>query len=687
MKKFKITIFFIIYFLFINNCFALSVNFPVTFTDDSGKTFIIKEKPVRVVSLVPTITEIIFKLNAQESLKGMTYHTVFSEEKGLIKVVGGFFNPSVKAIESLNPDVIFVSNLHSKVKKYFENSNIKNSNIKNPNIKNQGVKIVEFGASSLSDGSENILVLGKIFDREEKALLLKANNDIQIEVINKNLEFIDPLKRKRVMRLMGRDKLMTPGSDSFQNELITLAGGITHDFNRNGKIISVSKEEWIRFNPQVIYGCGKDSELETNILNLPGWKDVDAVKNHRIYYFPCDLTCRAGVNTGYFVQWLSASIYGKQFALKENRVVQNKITNIRKIDCDIDYVKDIRIDETEVLDFKNRTLIIELKTPVTTVSTLEGQRNNIKTIVNHYTPPPNWLVDHNHGIDSIRERICSALNLDRKETSILITGADMNNLAVEKEKFKALEVYAFVTAGVNSNAMRMGRDKGGFYEPGTINIILMSNMQMSNRAMTRAIITATEAKSAALLDMDIRSSYANGAYRATGTGTDNVAVVQGKGKILEGTGGHTKLGELIAKAVYNGVKEAIAKQNKLTEKRNIFQRLKKRDITIFTLVDKEQTNCKRSKNQIAGEVEHLLLNPRYAGFMEMALSLSDDYEKGLIKDLSSFEKFAHSIAQEICDGNMKEVKEMIRQQQAHNLPHVIQIALNAIFNGVYNRDY
>ena len=672
MKTLKIAVFLTIYFLSINSCFA----FSVSFTDDSGENFIFDKKPERVVSLVPAITEIIFKIDAQQSLKGVTYHTVFPSDNSLIKIVGGFFNPSVKAIESLNPDVIFVSNLHSEVKKYF---------------KNKDVKTVEIGASSLSDSVENMLLIGKIFGKEDKALLLKKHNDDQVDVIAKKLAFIDKTERKRVMRIMGREQLMTPGSDSFQNDIIALAGGIPHNFKRNGKIISVSKEEWIKFNPQVIYGCGKDNELENNILNLPGWKDVDAVKNHKIYYFPCDLTCRAATNTGYFVQWLSASIYGKQFASTENRVVKEAITNIHKIDCDLDYVKDIRVDETTIFDFKNRTLIIDFNTPLTTVSTLEGQRDNIKTIVNHYTPPPNWLVDHNHGIDSIRDRICSALNLDRSKTSILITGADMNNLAVTKEKFKDLEVYAFVTAGVNSNAMRMGRDIGGFYEPGTINVIIMSNMQMSNRAMTRAIITATEAKTAALLDMDIRSSYSNGAYRATGTGTDNVALVQGTGEILEGTGGHTKFGELIAKAVYKGVKEAIAKQNKINEKRNIFQRLKKRGITIFNLVDKEQTNCKRSRNQLAGEVEHLLLNPRYAGFIEMALSLSDDYEKGLINNISSFEKLADSITQEICNGNMLGAnngeKKKIMKLQSRDLPLVIKIALNAIFTGVYNKKF
>jgi len=48
----------------------------------------------------------------------------------------------------------------------------------------------------------------------------------------------------------------------------------------------------------------------------------------------------------------------------------------------------------------------------------------------------------------------------------------MDNLAVEKARFREIEVYALITAGVRSNAMRMSEDEGKFYEPGTINIII-----------------------------------------------------------------------------------------------------------------------------------------------------------------------------------------------------------------------
>jgi adenosylcobinamide amidohydrolase len=275
-----------------------------------------------------------------------------------------------------------------------------------------------------------------------------------------------------------------------------------------------------------------------------------------------------------------------------------------------------------------------------------------------------------------------------EKTSILITGANMENLSIKKAGFKDLEVRAFVTAGVQSNAMRMGKSEGAYYEPetkpGTINIILMTNMRLSERAMTRAVITATEAKTAALLDMDIRTSYDNGKYKATGTGTDNVLVLEGTGALLENTGGHTKLGEMMASVVYEGVKEAVFKQNGLSARRHIFMRLKERGISIYDLIASNKIcEFRQDKARTVGEVEELLLDPRYAGFIQMALTVSDDFEKGLIRDLSAFEGFAQEIAGEISECGIAEFKPMIKKE----LPIVIKTGFNALLNGIhYRRD-
>ena len=84
--------------------------------------------------------------------------------------------------------------------------------------------------------------------------------------------------------------------------------------------------------------------------------------------------------------------------------------------------------------------------------------------------------------------------------------------------------------------------------------------------MARAIITATEAKTAALQDMDARSSVSP-ENQATGTGTDNMIIVSGKdpGRQIRYTGGHTKIGELIGTSTKLAVAEAIKKQEGLSK--------------------------------------------------------------------------------------------------------------------------
>lgn len=111
------------------------------------------------------------------------------------------------------------------------------------------------------------------------------------------------------------------------------------------------------------------------------------------------------------------------------------------------------------------------------------------------------------------------------------------------------------------------------------------------------------------------------------------------GKALENASGHTKLGELIAKAVYDGVREAVYKQNGLIAGRNVFQRLKERNISIYELLSLYECECGVSKFDLVNDIENLLLDPKYAFFVCASLALSDDYKDGLIQDLDSFESW------------------------------------------------
>jgi adenosylcobinamide amidohydrolase len=481
---------------------------------------------------------------------------------------------------------------------------------------------------------------------------------------------------------MGRDEVMAPGDDSFQNELIRAAGGVPPVWDKPGAIVPVTLEEWQRFNPQVLYGCGGDRDLARAFFSRPEWQEVEAVKKGQIHYFPCDLTCRAATHTGDFTAWLSSVIYTETFADPRGQVRPDGITYSRPLKLDLPIVQAARITASTIQDFPNKTLIIEFTSPQKIVSTMEGQRDGISVVGNHYSPPPAWSLDHLLGLEEVRRRLYGVLGQSPERASFLFTGADMDNLAVRQFEFKELKVIALVTAGVESNAVRMSRDRGDYYEPGTINIILLTNRSLSPRTMTRAIIDATEAKTAALWDMDIRSSFTSRVNPATGTGTDNIIVVQGTGGPLDNAGGHTKLGELIASAVYAGVQEAIHKQNGIVPGRKIFQRLQERRLELYALSSQARLACGSPDRDYAAMLEEALLEPTVAGFMESALVISDAHERGLIQDLGPFRQWCRLTASEIAG---QPVRVLLDPLGDADLPPVIRMAFNALLSGLHSR--
>ncbi|GER92442.1 hypothetical protein A45J_0158 [hot springs metagenome] len=165
----------------------------------------------------------------------------------------------------------------------------------------------------------------------------------------------------------------------------------------------------------------------------------------------------------------------------------------------------------------------------------------------------------------IKERNAERLGIRSEDISQMATAADMDNLAVVTKTLKPFVVTALVTAGAKTNALRTGVDEGTHVEgeapKGTVNILILTNARLTDGAMARAIITATEAKTAAFEDLKVPSSYTKD-VQATGTGTDSAIVVSGtKVPQVTYTGGHSRIGELIGKAVYEAVVEALGKQN------------------------------------------------------------------------------------------------------------------------------
>ncbi|MCK5914750.1 MAG: adenosylcobinamide amidohydrolase, partial [Deltaproteobacteria bacterium] len=533
-----------------------------------------------------------------------------------------------KRIESLHPDLVFISSLQRDLRQ---------------NLERTGCKVVEIGVSSLADSYNDIELIGRIVDHHPQALQLISNTQQKIQLISRKIARIPPSERRRVVRMMGRDTLLVPGDDSFQNEIIEAAGGVVPKWGENGAAVAIDTAQMLTFNPQFIYACGHRQQV-LEFFKQPGFSGVEAVRSGSIQFFPCALTCRAATHVGEFIEWLAASLYPDHFSRPENMLLPEKVDGHHEFPVELEYVKKADVVEMTFADFRHRTLVVDLAEPMQVLSTLEGFRQGVTSVGNHYLPAPTWNLVHRIGVEKFDQRIGELIERRPETTSLLFTGADMKNLVQKTGSFKEMQVVVLVTAGVRSNALRMGADEGRYYEfnrpektakPGTINIIILTNTRLTSRAMSRALISACEGKTAALQDLDIRSS-ANPAFRqATGTGTDNIIVVEGRGRSVSNTGGHSKMGELIAGTVYDGVLEAIHRQNGLYAGRSIFHRLEERGVTIYDFVMSCRTSFSEDDKlgremaaSLTGIVEKLLLDSRYAAFVEGSLALSDASIRG-----------------------------------------------------------
>lgn len=170
-------------------------------------------------------------------------------------------------------------------------------------------------------------------------------------------------------------------------------------------------------------------------------------------------------------------------------------------------------------------------------------------------------------------RVASCLGLDPRYVTGMDTAAQMANAAVVTQTYRELTVTAIVTAGIEENGGRAG-DAADYYEPdkfvrhhGTINIIVLIDGNLSEAALARALVTTTEAKTAAIQERLASSCYSEGL--ATGSGTDQTILVANRESKIGFTdaGKHSKLGELIGRAVIAAVKRALEKQTGLNRKK------------------------------------------------------------------------------------------------------------------------
>ncbi|WP_294175494.1 adenosylcobinamide amidohydrolase [uncultured Selenomonas sp.] len=269
--------------------------------------------------------------------------------------------------------------------------------------------------------------------------------------------------------------------------------------------------------------------------------------------------------------------------------------------------------------------------------------------------------------------VAERLGLAPELTSGMGTAAHMENASIVSRSYKELTVTAIVTGGVETNGGRVG-DPASYYKTaekkcGTINIMLVIDADLPPGILARALVTCTEAKTAALQELMAPSRYSTGL--ATGSGTDQTIVVANSESPLffEGAGKHSKLGELIGLAVMAAVKEALKKQSGLTpaQQHDLLRRLRRFGVTeeaLWQRYKEEVGDDALIKAQFIAALEKMIAVPALFPLGVLFIHLYDEHLWGLLEKGETWEA-AEKLLKEMATALRLKTQEGMLMQEGY----------------------
>jgi iron complex transport system substrate-binding protein len=249
----------------------------------------------RIVSLAPSITEIIFYLGLGEHLAGVTRQCDYPRAVKEVPVVGSFLKPDIKRIMGLSPDIIVgLTDLHKHLPEVINSGQISHVLLDYHSV--SGVLDTMDVIAGLAEDTETV--------SEHVAFLRRRVNEIQM----KTLRHV----AVRTLFMMSDDPVNTPGCGSYQYDALKIAGAAQISFN-NAQYERITIEQVIEFDPEVIFACGRHRNepprkiclgcqaenpiclrIVDDISASPQWQETRAARSGRILALPCDWLCRAG---------------------------------------------------------------------------------------------------------------------------------------------------------------------------------------------------------------------------------------------------------------------------------------------------------------------------------------------------------------------------------------------------------
>lgn len=277
-----------------------TATYPMTIKDALGNEVEFKQAPKKIVSLIPSNTEILFALGLDSKIVGVSDNDDYPKAATEKTKVGGMeFN--VEKVLSLKPDVVFA-----------HESNAKSVEAGLQQLRDAGITVfVVKNATDFDQTYDTIKQLGQITNQSQKADQIVANMKAKVKEVQDKVAKVK--QRTTFVETSDEPEIYTAGKDTFMQEIFDLA---------NIKNVVDDQSGWIKIDPEQIVKRNPDTiiVMEDYVPNIvekvkkrQGFDSITAVKNNAVVLVDQDLTARTGPRLADGLEEIAKAVYPEAF--------------------------------------------------------------------------------------------------------------------------------------------------------------------------------------------------------------------------------------------------------------------------------------------------------------------------------------------------------------------------------------
>jgi iron complex transport system substrate-binding protein len=220
-----------------------------------------------------------------------------------VESIGGFDTASisVEAILGMEPDLVIGGSLYHE--------DLANT------LEDAGLTVIVLEPASFAAIMKDMQSLGAITGHPDEAQTAVDDMQARIDAVTAKVSTIPEDERLLVFYEVWHEPLMTTSSQTFIGEMLTLAGGINIFDDLEETYPTISAEQIIEKDPNVILGPSSHGDQLTTemIAARPGWENLSAVQNEAIYIIDGDIVSRAGPRVVDALEATAAALYPDLF--------------------------------------------------------------------------------------------------------------------------------------------------------------------------------------------------------------------------------------------------------------------------------------------------------------------------------------------------------------------------------------